>query len=69
MGRPIVGIPILLAPDAFDVPLAVDIQILIKHADACLQRSKKLMKLFKRALKKLATLHTVSGVWSEKARP
>ena len=34
-----------------------------------LQRSKKLMKLFKRALKKLATLHTVSGVWSEKARP
>ena len=42
MGRPIVGIPILLAPDAFDVPLAVDIQILIKHADACLQRSKKL---------------------------
>ena len=42
MGKPIVGIPILLAPDASDVSLAVDIQILIKHADACLQRSKKL---------------------------
>jgi hypothetical protein len=42
MGRPIGGIPSLLAPDAFDVSFAVDIQILIKHADSCLQRAKKL---------------------------
>ena len=31
-----------------------------------LQRSKKLMKLFKRALKKQATLHVASGVWTQK---
>lgn len=33
-----------------------------------LQRSKKLMKLFKRALKKIATLHAVSGMWTEKPK-
>ena len=42
MGRPIGGIPISLAPDVFDVFSAVDFQILIKHADSCPQRAKKL---------------------------